>query len=194
MIDNIAIFIIVGAYIIGSIPTGYVVARWCGINDIRRFGSGNIGATNVARLLGLKYFFVVLFLDAFKAYSYLVVSSLLLSRFELLLCAFALLLGNSFSLFLYGSGGKGVATLVGIMLALNPLLCIVASITWLVSLAIVRMIGIASVIAAVSIPFYAMVLTDIYGFLFMTVVAAWIIWRHRMNIRLFYDAIKPNVF
>jgi glycerol-3-phosphate acyltransferase PlsY len=178
---------LVGAYIVGSIPVGYLIARWHGIADIRRYGTGVIGATNVSRMLGLRYFFVVLFLDTFKAYSYIMLCSAFgIPRFEILLCAFALLLGNSYPLFLGGNGGKGVATLAGIMFALNPELWIVASITWLLAFAMMQNVGIASVIAALLLPLQAMLLTDFYGFLFIVIVASWVIWRHRTNIRLFY--------
>lgn len=67
------------AYIVGAFPVGYWLARWHGIDDIRQYGSGNIGATNVARALGLKYFFIVLFLDSFKAYGFLVICRFFLS-------------------------------------------------------------------------------------------------------------------
>ena len=185
---NLIICSLIGAYLVGALPIGYLIAKYHGI-DIRTIGSGNIGATNVARFLGLKYFFIVLFLDAFKAYGYLVFCAALgLPKGALLLSAVALLFGNSYSIFLNGSGGKGVATLVGIMFAINPMLCVALFATWLIALAFLRNIGIASVISAILIPLYAIVLTDMYGFLFMLLVAGWILWRHRINIRMYYMA------
>jgi glycerol-3-phosphate acyltransferase PlsY len=181
------IIALVGAYLVGSIPVGFIIARLHGIDDIRRYGTGVIGATNVARMLGVRYFFIVLLLDALKAYGYITVCSLsMMPRFDLLLCACALLLGNSYPIFLGGIGGKGVATLAGIMFALNPSLWIVAALTWIIAFVMTKTVGIASVIAAVLLPLQAMVLTDVYGFLFIVIVAGWIIWRHRTNIRLFY--------
>lgn len=103
-----SMFFIIGAYIVGSIPSGYLIARYNGFQDIRQFGSGNIGATNIARALGLHFFFIVLFLDAIKAYGYLQLCGLMgVDGFQLLLCAFALLIGNSYSFFLNGSVGGG---------------------------------------------------------------------------------------
>src|SRR5271156_4362785 len=89
-----------GAYLVGSFPTGYLVAKWAGIADIRNHGSGNIGATNVARKLGIHFFFIVFFIDALKAYSYLkyVQSTTHCARYHYLI-AVALLLGNICSLF-----------------------------------------------------------------------------------------------
>lgn len=181
------VWLIFGAYIVGSIPLGYMLGRLHGIDDIRRFGSGVIGATNVGRILGLKYFFIILILDALKAYTYMSLCAAYdMSRFDLFLCAWALVIGNSYSIFLGGSGGKGVATTTGIMLALNPLLCTVACMTWVIAFMLLRMVGIASVITALLVPVYAFICTDIYGFLFMIIMATWIIWRHRSNIYLFY--------
>jgi glycerol-3-phosphate acyltransferase PlsY len=180
---------ILGAYIVGSIPSGYLIARYYGFQDIRQFGSGNIGATNIARALGLHFFFIVLFLDACKAYCYLQLCDLMgIGGFELLLCAFAVLIGNSYSFFLSGSGGKGVSTFVGIMCAINPKFCILLLLTWLALLIFLRVVGIASVITAFLVPIYALFFTDTYGFIFMLTVAGFILLRHRDNIRLYYFA------
>src|SRR3989337_2711884 len=120
--SSISILYIIGAYLIGSIPTGYLITRYVRGNDIRRFGSGNIGATNVARFLGLKYFFLVFFIDACKAYTYLVWCACMgLPQEVVFFAAISLLIGNSCSAFLQGSGGKGVATIVGILFVVHPL-------------------------------------------------------------------------
>ncbi len=187
MLIDMLLLALCGAYLVGSIPLGYMLGRLHGIDDIRRYGSGVIGATNVGRILGLKYFFLILFLDAGKAYGYISFCALHdMSRFELLLCACVLIIGNSYSIFLGGSGGKGVATMAGIMLALNPLLCSTALATWLIAFLMMRTVGIASVITALLLPVYALLCTDFYGFLFIVIMAGWIIWRHRTNIHLFY--------
>lgn len=189
IISSTLFLVLIGAYIVGSIPTGYLIARYYGFQDIRQFGSGNIGATNIARALGLHFFFIVLFLDACKAYAYLqILSQYGVSGFEQLLCAFALLVGNSFSLFLQGSGGKGVSTFVGIMCAINPSFCLLLFVTWLVLILFLRVVGIATVITAILVPVYALFFTDIYGFIFMITVAGFILLRHRDNIRLYYVA------
>src|SRR5581483_8545951 len=107
-------------YLIGAIPCGYLIARACGINDIRNHGSGNTGATNVGRILGLKYFFLIFFLDCLKAYAVLaVLAHYGFEQSDLIIPALALLVGNAFPLFLRFRGGKGVATSVGILAAIN---------------------------------------------------------------------------
>ncbi len=181
------ISLLCGAYIIGALPIGYWIAQWAGIQDIRRYGSGNIGATNVARALGLHFFFVVFFLDALKAFLCLkLCAELGYSPFVAMLCAYALLIGNAYSFLLQGSGGKGMATFAGIMLALNPGLCVALAMTWLAALSFVRVVGIASVFTACMLPFYALLFTNLYGFVFLLSIAFWIVHRHKENVRVYY--------
>jgi glycerol-3-phosphate acyltransferase PlsY len=171
-------------YIIGSIPSGYLLARWHGVDDIRNYGSGNIGATNVARILGIKYFFIVFCLDFFKAYLFLK----LLIYFncnDLLLCLAAgvLLIGNAASIFLNFHGGKGMATGFGISLALYPSLLLIAFFVWLLAFSMVRVVGIASIITLITLPF----ITWYYSFSFYFVLliyfkAAFGLYKHRNNL------------
>ena len=185
--SSISLLYVIGAYFVGALPVGYWISRWAGIRDIRRHGSGNVGATNVARALGLKYFFIVLAVDCFKAYFYLVLcSDLGASSSLLMLCAFLLMIGNGHSIFLNGSGGKGVATMVGILLAIHPLLLIGLFATWLIALWYLRDVGIASVVTSFALPFYALMLSGMHGFLLVAGMAGWVLWRHRGNIRIYY--------
>jgi len=176
------------AYVIGAIPTGYIIAHNSGISDIRTQGSGNIGATNVARILGVKYFFLVFFLDSAKAFLFLKVLALSgLSDLVLAFAAGALLVGNGFSVFLRFSGGKGVATAVGILAALAPHLLLVLFVPWAVLFLLTKTMGAACVGAALSLPFFSLLMADdslvFYGTLF---IAAWIFLRHVSNIRDYF--------
>lgn len=178
---------LVGAYLIGALPTGYWISKWAGIHDIRRLGSGNIGATNVARILGFKFFFIVLAFDCFKAYFYLTLGANCgVSSTVLMLSAFMLIIGNGYSIFLNGSGGKGVATMVGILLAIHPLLLIGLLGTWLLVVWYLQNVGMASVVTACMAPWYALLLSGIHGFILLIGMALWVLWRHRDNIRIFY--------
>lgn len=178
---------LITVYCIGSIPTGYLVARTKGIENIRKHGSGNIGATNVARLLGVRYFFLVFLLDAFKAF----ICLWLLRRWGfdatvVHLAAAALLLGNGCSLFLNFTGGKGIATSVGILAALSPQLLGAVLVPWLVVLAATKTVGIASVVALACAPVLAWFLAP--ELLLLTLfMSGWGIWRHQSNlVRFFY--------
>lgn len=140
-------------YLIGSIPTGYLVAKLAGIDDIRNYGSGNIGATNVARVLGTHFFFLILFLDAAKAYVFLRYAHGVTTHDRYLcLIGLAILLGNIASMFLGFRGGKGVATCVGIVAALMPSLMTYVFAVWLTVFALTQTIGIASVVGCLAMP------------------------------------------
>lgn len=184
-----AIVALVGAYSVGSIPSGFLIARLCGVADIRQHGSGNIGATNVARVLGKKFFCLVLLLDAGKAYGYVALLSVLGVSYNLVcLAALGLLLGNSASLFLRFSGGKGVATTVGALAFLAPLQVIVALIVWLLVLATVRIVGVASIAAALSVVVFALYswhVTHSGCALVGLIMALWIVALHRKNIQAY---------
>jgi len=182
-----ALACILFAYLIGSIPSGYLVGRCAGVGDIREYGSGNIGATNVARVLGLKYFYLVFFLDSFKAFSCLSFIQLIgFPQAVILAAASALMVGNGCSLFLNFKGGKGIATGFGILLALQPaVLCYLAWV-WLAVFLMTRTVGVASVAVLVALPFCSYQCTSEGPLaVFMVVLSLWCLIRHQSNIRQF---------
>lgn len=170
------------SYFVGAIPVGYIIARLKGIADIRKHGSGNIGATNVSRVLGISYFFLIFFIDAGKAFACMYVMAPYCSPDYLYLCAALLLFGNGCSIFLRGTGGKGVATLFGLLAALcsNVVLPLLGA--WLIVLALTRTVGIASVGAVVLLPVYVFIFFDQSFAFFCLYAACWIVWTHRTNI------------
>src|SRR5438477_7669626 len=140
--QRVLIVLIPLAYLLGAIPFGVLVGKAKGI-DVRTAGSGNIGATNVGRLLGKKFFFLVFFLDLLKSFVPLALASMLVHRVPeaqrdrtlylmWLLVGFAAVVGHMFSIFLRFKGGKGVATSAGVMLGLVPYFTIPACISILV--------------------------------------------------------------
>lgn len=174
-----------GAYLCGALPIGFWIAQWRGITDIRHYGSGNIGATNVARFLGFPYFLLVLTLDAGKAYSYLTILQGMHFEYPIIIgAAFCLLIGNGYSLFIEGSGGKGIATTLGILLFMQPAIIIFGLLVWGLFVGITRTVGIASVLCALLLPWYAwFMMYDTLFFLLCCFIALWIIFRHGNNIR-----------
>ena len=185
----LTIFVLLVSYIVGAIPTGYLVARMAGVHDIRKHGSGGTGATNVARLLGTRYFFLILLLDACKAYGMLV----LLARYGVTLpvvyaTAFCLLLGNCWSLFLGSSSGKGIATSAGILCALAPVSMLVLLSVWASTLVISRIVGVASVITVVMLPLVLWYNAPMDGWFQLLVygMTAIILIRHKQNILTWY--------
>ena len=189
---------IVIAYLIGSIPTGYWLARLFFDIDITEHGSGNIGATNVARVLGnIKYFFLIFLIDAGKAFValwvidwfFMPLISPMFRITNLSLVATMLLLGNSHSIFLRGRGGKGVATLIGIVLFLYPWSVLWTMIgSWLLVLAVSRRVFIASISAAWVATITCMLCTPPEQWLlvvFLLSSTMWLMWRHKSNIKQF---------
>jgi glycerol-3-phosphate acyltransferase PlsY len=177
-------------YLVGSIPSGYWVARLTAGRDVRASGSGNIGATNVTRLLGLRYGLAVLALDMAKGA--LPVALVLFLRpptspvdtKAVSLVALSTLLGSCYSLFLRFQGGKGVATASGISLALWPKAALFASLLFAAVAWRWRYVSLASLVAAFSLPLW-LILFDYpgpyvgLGGLFALFIAL----RHRSNVR-----------
>lgn len=171
------------AYIIGSIPTGFIVSRLWGVQDIRAHGSGNIGATNVGRVLGYRFFILVFILDALKAFAFLKMMQLFTCHFNnLVIIALFLLLGNCYSLFLQFQGGKGVATLLGILPVIAPfyITCIFLT-CWLLVTAVTKVPALASLSAILLLTIISYFTTS-HLFYFFLLVCFLITWRHRSNI------------
>lgn len=135
-------------YLIGSVPVGYMIARWRGIDDIRLHGSGATGATNVSRVLGKRYFFIIFAFDFLKAYASLALAFYLCNVTSEYLSIFAigLVAGNGWPVFLGFRGGKGVATSLGILALLVPLTMALLLLIWFIVWRRVKNIGIASVV------------------------------------------------
>ncbi|PCI73919.1 hypothetical protein COB28_02745 [Candidatus Dependentiae bacterium] len=192
---NIYYLTAVLSYFIGSIPTGYWYAKYFYKIDITRQGSLNIGSTNCARVLGgFKHFIIITLLDAFKSFFILY----LLQQYSpkdislLILSASFLLIGNSFSLFLYGKGGKGVATFLGITAALQPSISLTALPLWIAIKTYSKSSAAASICMICFIPFYYYYnnsTPDNLLALFFASAAFWIILRHRSN---FYTYLKTR--
>ena len=175
----------VAAYLVGAVPVGYLVARLFGVTDIRRHGSGNIGATNVLRTAGRLPGLVTLFGDIAKGW----IAVALAGRIggdvpsALALGAAAAVVGNCWSVFLGFRGGKGVATGLGALLRLVPLATLAALPVFIVVVMTTRFVSLGSLLGAACVPFGAWALgaprPAVFGAL---VVALIVILRHHDNI------------
>ena len=176
---------ILGAYLIGAIPVGWLVARAFGAGDIRRQGSGNIGATNVLRTLGWVPAIVTLLADVAKGYAAVALAERLV-RPEITpvaLAAVAAVVGNCWSVFLGFRGGKGVATGLGALLKLVPWATLAALPVFVVVVATFRYISLGSLLGALCVPLGAALLGYPGGFdLAALAIAVIIIGRHHANI------------
>jgi glycerol-3-phosphate acyltransferase PlsY len=187
-------------YLIGSIPFGYLVAKAVKGIDIREHGSKNIGATNVGRVMGLKWFFVVFLLDFLKAaipvsllaYGYLpgVTPEGWPQTGVAAIAGLVILLGNMFPIFLQFRGGKGAATGTGVMLPLAPIPLVVALGTFIVVFLATRYVSLGSILAAVALIATQLGLHRTEAFQGEAAPVTWlcligaalVIWRHRTNI------------
>ncbi len=141
-------------YLLGSIPFGLVLTRLAGLGDIRRIGSGNIGSTNVLRTGRKGLAAATLLLDGGKGAA----AALVIAPWNVeasLLAAFTAVLGHNFPVWLRFKGGKGVATTLGVFLALAWPVGILACLTWLVTAAVFRYSSLAALVALTAAPFYA---------------------------------------
>lgn len=198
---------IIVSYLIGSIPTAYIFARLLKGVDIRKFGSGNVGATNALRLLGKKTGITVLVLDIFKG----TLAVLLLTRLsgpeyinhkELvpLLLGISCICGHIWTVFLRFKGGKGVATSLGVLLGLGITIkglwyvLLLTIITWVVSFLIIRIVSAASLLAAISLPVYTWLNSHNKGLIFSSIIiSAIVIFRHTSNLKRILQGKEPRL-
>jgi glycerol-3-phosphate acyltransferase PlsY len=183
------LYFAVGAYLLGAIPFGKIIARMRAQIDITQTGSKNIGATNVARELGLKWGLLTLACDMLKGLLPILLFSIIFYRGDLssqmALAAVSLcpLLGHQFSIFMGFKGGKGVATALGIYLALSPVACVLGLCVFLLVVLKWDFISLGSMVSSGSIPIFLTLLNApkplVLASLFM---AALIYFRHRENI------------
>jgi len=191
------------SYLIGSIPFGVLVGQFAGI-DVRQHGSGNIGATNVLRILGKKYGIAVFLADALKG---LVAVRLAVwfaggdpfYRNSLgILAAVFVVIGHSFPIWLRFRGGKGVATSGGACLGLLPAPTLIAGIVWIMVFFAFRYVSVASIAAIAVLPVVVWVVSDrgnspdylMFGF--SVFIAILVIWRHRANIVRLTRGTEPR--
>ena len=187
------------AYLLGSVPFGLIVARIVGGIDIREKGSGNIGATNVGRILGKKWGATVFILDFAKGFvpTFFFVSAVggvcdmdgFTTNLARVLTGLSAILGHTFPVFLAFKGGKGVATSAGVLCALQWVVVVIAGVVWGAVVLSFRYVSLGSIVSAVSVPVVFVVLERETAFsenlpltLFCCVLTVLVIVRHRSNI------------
>lgn len=182
---NIVITAVI-SYLIGSIPTGYLIVKSKTGQDIRNVGSGSTGATNVKRVLGKNWFFTVMLLDAIKgALPVILAAKFLHSNLGLypVIAAIAVIIGHSKPIFLDFKGGKSVASGVGTILALNWHVGIVIAIVWSIITYISKYVSLGSIIALAISPFVMWYLHNPIAYVaYCALGAIYIIYLHRTNI------------
>lgn len=195
MFNTTTLLIVLAAYLIGSIPFGYLLARlWKGI-DIRQHGSGNIGATNVWRTLGKGPGLVVLLLDFLKgATAVMLAKQLENTDIATLAAALAVMAGHSWPLWLGFKGGKIIAAGAGAILAIAPMPLLLAFIVFVVVVALSRYVSLGSILAAISLPVWMLLLHyNQTMIIFSILVAAFAVWRHKTNIKRLLQGTESKI-
>jgi len=193
------------AYLLGSIPTGFLVARSRGV-DIRTLGSGNIGATNVLRSLGKPAGILVLLADALKGWLAVFCVAKLFAicfypeagptaREWFALCAGACaILGHNYSCWLHFKGGKGIATSAGALVALVPVPLLISLGVWIVVFALSRYVSLASIAASVTLPLAEWLLGESPTIVIVTSgLAVLAIYKHKANIKRLLDGTESRI-
>jgi len=192
---------VVCAYLLGAVPFGLLFASMKGV-DLRAFGSGNIGATNTVRALGKGWGYTAFFLDLGKGWfpAFVLAPWLAASPDRVLalqvVCGAAATLGHCFPVYLRFKGGKGVATGCGAMVAIDPVIFLVAGVIWLIALFTSRYVGLASILMGISFPISAAVRREpggswwlVIGAILLTLL---ILVRHRTNIARMIAGTEPK--
>jgi glycerol-3-phosphate acyltransferase PlsY len=187
--------IILLCYLIGSFPSGYLVGKSQGI-DIRQHGSGNIGATNVLRVMGKKWGYLVFFSDSLKGFIAVKVGVWLASSagaeatLAAVVAGICCIIGHNYTVWLRFKGGKGIATSIGVLLAIVPtMIVLIVLVVWLAVFLVWKYVSLASICAALSLPVAVLALFPFVAHgnywvlvVFSLIVAALAVWRHRPNI------------
>ncbi len=178
-----AVTMVIG-YFLGTIPSGYLVAKLHGVN-IQQVGSGNIGATNVLRALGVVPAIIVVILDPLKgALATLLPIALGVGPWGVALTGLAVVLGNNFNVLLGMRGGKGIATSIGVFLVLSPLVTVFSLVLGIFTILVSRYVSLGSLVGMVALPLFLIAREVHLAYLLLGIaLSALAIVRHRANIR-----------
>jgi glycerol-3-phosphate acyltransferase PlsY len=198
--------VVIGSYLLGSIPFGYIAGRIAGI-DIRNYGSGNVGATNVIRTLGKGYGYPVFAADFLKGFGAVKMSIMIATRVQSewsspemfgIVAAISGVLGHSYPVWLRFKGGKGVATSAGALFGLAPIAAVAGVAIWILTFWLTRYVSVASIAAAAVLPFIILITTWLSRttgkllFYSSVCLAAVVIWRHRSNLSRLMRGTEPR--
>lgn len=200
----ISLSLILFAYLLGSIPTGYILGRMLKGIDIREHGSGSTGATNVLRIVGKGAAIAVLLIDMLKGalavyavtllYNY---SNLLPSHWQewlVAICALLAVIGHSKSIWLNFSGGKSAAISLGILLTMNPFVGLGTLLVFLTVLGVSKIVSLSSISAAIAVNILMWVFNPSIPYISFAIVAAiYVIIRHRSNIERIIAGTEPRI-
>jgi glycerol-3-phosphate acyltransferase PlsY len=187
------IAVALGAYLLGSVPFGLVMARIFGLGDLRQIGSGNIGATNVLRTGNKLAAALTLIGDAGKGAAAVLIARAVAGESAAGMAGLFAMLGHLYPVFIGFRGGKGVATFLGTLLALSFPVGLAACATWLVVALIFRISSLSALVAAALAPVWTVVFYHWHGALLVAVLSVLIFFKHRVNIARLRAGTEPRI-
>jgi glycerol-3-phosphate acyltransferase PlsY len=187
------VFIIIIAYLLGSIPSGLIVGKIFYGVDIREHGSGNLGATNAFRTLGIKAGTIVIIADILKGTLATLLPVWLGSDLHPLIAGMAAAIGHIFPIFAGFRGGKAVATSGGVLLAYEPALFLLLVVAFFISLYISKYVSLSSIIVAIIAVIYTFFKGDVPLIVIVLILAAFVIFRHRANLKRILNKTEPKI-
>jgi glycerol-3-phosphate acyltransferase PlsY len=181
-------------YAFGSVPYGLLLVRAAGLGDVRKFGSGSTGATNVLRAGNKTIAALTLLLDALKGAAAVWIGAYVDGAFGMAFAGLGAVLGHLFPVWLGFKGGKGIATGAGVLLAAMPLIGLIGGVIWLASAIITRISSLSSLLACAAMPVLAIALQRPFPLQGMTLLIAILIFeRHRANIARLIAGTEPRI-
>lgn len=181
------------SYLLGSVPFGLVITKLAGLGDIREIGSGNIGATNVLRTGRKDLALATLLLDAGKGAVAVLVTRYFVSADLAAIAGTAAFIGHCFPVYLRFNGGKGVATFLGTIVAVDPVLGITALGAWVIAALLFRISSLAALIASAAAPLFAYYFISGDSWMAMAFMTAVIFFRHKDNIGRIAAGTEPRI-
>ncbi len=188
----IYIIAIVVSYLLGSVPMGLLLTRVMGKGDLRKVGSGNIGATNVMRVGGLRMAGLVWLLDMAKAIGAVFLGKYVAGDAFGAWCGFAAIVGHCYPVWLKFKGGKGISSLFGVLLAVSPMSFVVCAIEWLLVALTSGISSLGATIVFCLIPILGFAISVNVGLAFLA-IGALCMWRHRENIKRLLNKTESKI-
>ena len=203
------IITIIGSYLLGSVPTAYIFAKFTKGIDIRKFGSGNVGATNAIRILGKGPGIAVLILDILKGFiTVFFLGDLAITKITpfpnetlRILLGLSCICGHNWTVFLRFKGGKGIATTFGVLIALAmkisgfKIILFLVILTWLLVFILTRIVSLASVLSGIALPAYMILFKQSTILVLSSVILSiFIILRHKSNLKRVLQGKEPHLF
>ena len=186
-------FLLLASYLLGSIPSGLILSKMLNKGDLRKAGSGNIGATNALRVGGRLLGALTLIFDLLKGLVVMILTIFLEQKF-IAVYGFVYILGHIFPIWLNFKGGKGVATVLGVILGLNPLIALLMSMIWIVIFKFSKISSVASLISLfLSIVTLIVIGTNYVNSIFLALILILIVYKHKDNIIRLYRGEESKI-